>query len=92
MGTLTRKEAVEMIQVSGKSQIFGVKFRKKNGEMRTMSARLSVRKGVTGAGLKFDPEDYGLLVVYDMNNGFRMVNVNTVEQLAMKGEVYEVVE
>ena len=54
-------------------RIFSVTFIKKNGEARRMAARHGVRKGVTGEGLKFDPRKKGLMVVFDMNKGFRMV-------------------
>lgn len=68
-------------------KVFGVKFIKKDGSLRDMACRLKVRKGVTGAGRKFEPKDYGLVGVYDMNNGFRMVNTNTVIEFTFKGIV-----
>ena len=48
-------------------KIFTVDFIKRtNGEPRTMNCRRNVQKGVKGVGLKFDPKEKDLLVVYDM--------------------------
>lgn len=47
---------------------FSVEFVKRtNGEVRTMTAKLSrtVKKGKTGEGLSFDPNDKGLVMVLD---------------------------
>ena len=90
MAKITKGEAARMIEVEAGSQIFGVTFIKKNGDLRKMAARLSVKKGVTGAGLKFDPREKGLLVAYDMNNGFRMINIDTLQSLSIRGQVFEV--
>lgn len=49
-----------------KGKIFTATFIKKDGTMRTMRARLGVKKGVSGVGLKYDPESLGNLVVFDM--------------------------
>ena len=50
-----------------------------------MTARLGVRKGVTGEGLKYDPESRQLMTVYDMQKrGHRMVNTETLSRLNYK--------
>jgi hypothetical protein len=64
-------------EVQGK--IFSVVFRKKNGELRTMQARLGVKKGLTGEGLKYDAEARNNLIVYDMQKqAYRTVKFDSV--------------
>jgi len=70
----------KILQKGGR--IFSVTFIKKDGTIRRMAARLGVRKGVKGVGLRFKPEDKGLMVVFDMNKReFRMINLNTIIEL-----------
>ena len=89
---LDRETAIQMIKDS-KGKIFGVMFVKRTtGDIRTMSARLGVAKGVTGEGLKYDPESKQLLTVYDMHKKqYRMLNTETLAQLNMKGQTYSIV-
>ena len=69
------------------STIFSVTFTKKDGSIRKMVARLNVKKGVNGKGMAYNPIEKGLLPVYDMQkNGFRMINLSTVNELKIKGE------
>ena len=80
------REVLAEIQKS-EGTIFSVEFIKKDGSVRQMNARLGVKKGVKGTGMAYNPIEKGLLPVYDMaNNGFRMVNLNTVTKLQIKGE------
>lgn len=70
----------KILQKGGR--IFSVTFIKKDGTVRRMAARLGVRKGVKGIGLKFDPSERGLMVVFDMHKReFRMINLNTIIEL-----------
>lgn len=69
--------------------IFGATFTKKDGSVRNMTCRLGVKKGTNGKGLNFDPLEKGLLPVFDMQaGGFRMINLNTVTELRIKGEIH----
>ena len=88
---ISKVTAIEMIRGS-KGKVFGVTFIKRTtGEVRTMQARLGVRKGVTGEGLKFNPKDYALIPVYEMPmQQFRMVNLEGLTNLSIEGEKYEV--
>ena len=80
------KKVLEKIQTA-ENTIFSVEFTKKDGSIRNMTARLNVKKGVKGTGMAYNPIEKGLLPVYDMaNNGFRMINLNTVTKLQIKGE------
>ena len=75
-----------------KGKVFGVTFIKRTtGEERVMNARLGVKKGVTGEGLKFNPKDYALIPVYEMpKQQFRMINLEGLTQLNLEGKKYEV--
>lgn len=79
-------------------KIFTVEFIKRtNGELRTMNCRRGVQKGVKGVGLKFEPAEKDLLVVYDMQKieegkdekgAFRMINLADLVALRMDGKSY----
>ena len=70
-------------------KFFTVTFVKKDGSIRTMTARTGVRKGVKGVGLKFNAKDKNLKVVWacDAEN-FRMINLNTILGIKFKGKNY----
>lgn len=88
---IDKNTAIQMIKDS-KGKIFGVTFVKRTtGDIRTMSARLGVSKGVTGEGLKYDPESKQLMTVYDMHKKqYRMLNTETLSQLNIKGQTYSI--
>lgn len=74
-----------------KGKIFGVKFTKKDGSLRVMQCRRGVSKGVKGEGLKYNPEDYNLINVFDMaNDGHRMINASTITELTIGGTKHTV--
>ncbi len=80
------RKVLEEIQTANNT-IFSVEFIKKDGSVRTMTARLNVKKGVKGTGMAYDPIEKGLLPVWDMQkNAFRMINLKTVTKLQIKGE------
>ena len=73
-------------------KIFSAVFTKKDGEKRKIVCRQGVAKYVKGIGLKFKPEDCGLIGVFDMHKkAYRFINVETLESLKVKGIDYEVV-
>ena len=89
----------EFMEKTANGHIFTVEFYKRsNGELRKMNCRRGVQKGVKGVGLKFDPNEKNLLVVYDMqkiNEGkdekgaFRMINLSDLKSLRMDGVNYD---
>ena len=94
METLTLKEFKEKADTG---IIFTVKFVKRTtGEERVMNCRRGVKKGVKGIGLGFDPDEKGLLVVWDMQKidthgekgAFRMLNLEDLLELKMQGKTY----
>lgn len=71
-------------------RIFSAVFTKKDGSERVMVGRLGVKKGLTGAGLKFSPAEKGLLGVYDMHNrGYKFINWNTLKRVRANGKEFE---
>ena len=90
MTRINRKKLLELI-TENKSNIFSVVFLKKDGTIRRMICRLGVKKDLNGNGLKYDPIKKGLLVVFDMQKeAYRMVNLETINTITMKGREYNV--
>lgn len=95
--TITAQEVKPLLQGLKNGTIYSVTFVKKDGSIRLMNSIKGTRKGVTGEGLKFNPEDKGLIPVYDLqlrNKGeeeskcWRMVNVNTVQRICVDKTEY----
>ena len=90
-------KALELIKNSD-GKVFGVKFLKKDGSVRTMCARLKVKKNIKGVGMKFDPKELGYVTAFDMNandkrggkGDYRLININTLKHLSLEGREYEV--
>ncbi len=77
----------------GETKIFSVDFIKKDGSLRTMIARLGVRKHLQGGTLKYNAEEKSLLPVFDMEKqAYRMVNVNTIQEIRYNGETIKLEE
>jgi len=88
---INTETAKEMIY-NTKGKIFSVNFIKKDGSVRKMNCRRNVKKGVTGAGMAYDPKAYNLIPVFDMaNEGFRMINASTIQELKVEGKTYKIV-
>jgi len=85
--TITRQD---FDRIAGDGKIASAEFIKKDGSLRKMVFRTKVTKGVTGEGMKYDPEKYGLRTVYDMQKrAFRHINLNTVQRITAKGQHYD---
>ena len=90
-------KALELIKNSD-GKVFGVKFLKKDGSVREMSARLKVKKNIKGVGMKFAPEELGYVTAFDMNasdkrggtGDYRLININTLRELTISGQTYRV--
>lgn len=77
--------------VSG-GKIFSVVFTKRtDGSERKMVARTGVHKGLKGTGERqFDPEDKGLLQVYDVQKqGYRMIPAEGVHEVRVRKKTYK---
>jgi hypothetical protein len=75
-------------------KIFSVTFTKKNGEKRNLVGTFSPemwkgKQTTNGVGLNWNPTERGFLVVFDyQNEGWRMVNMNTIERIKFEGKTY----
>jgi hypothetical protein len=89
-GPISTEEAKQLIKGT-KGKFFTVTFTKKDGTTRVMNARLGVKAYLKGGDLPYDPDTKGLIPVYDMkNNGYRMINVNTISNLKIGSNEYQV--
>jgi hypothetical protein len=79
----------EIVELAG-NQIFSAVFIKKNGERREMVCRLGVKKHLKGGELAYDAKARNLLPVFDMQKeDYRMININTLIELKIGGQVYK---
>lgn len=73
-------------------RVFTVEFIKKDGSLRKMNCRLGVKKNLAGGDLRYDPNDFGYLSVFDMGKKeYRMINLNTIQSIKSGGKEYLVV-
>ena len=90
MTRISKAEAKDLIKAS-KGKIFTAKNIKKDGSRRVLNGRLNVQKGVKGLGLGYNPDDFNMMTVFDMQKeNFRMLNVDTMYELSINKEKYEV--
>ena len=74
-----------------KSKIFSCIFLKKDGSIRVMNCRLGVFKGVKGTGKPIHNKSNSYMTVYDMiKKSYRVINLDTLTLLEMKGRLYHV--
>ena len=72
-----------------KNKFFTVKFYKKDGSLRTMNARLGVKKHLKGGKQTYNPDSFNYLIVFDIKKGgYRTINVNTITEILFKGSKY----
>jgi len=90
--TITPQQAVLLMERS-RGRIFSVSFIKRTtGDLRVMTCRKSVKKGVNGKGLKFDPLKKSLMTVFDMHKAaWRSININTLQAIAINGEKFTII-
>jgi hypothetical protein len=63
-------------------QIFTVIFTKKDGSERKMNCRRGVKRNLTGNGHGYNPEEYGLMSVFDLKvDDYRMLNCKTTSEI-----------
>ena len=66
-------------------RFFSVSFIKKDGSERKMTARLGVKKDIKGVGMKYDPLERNLIVVFDIHKkAYRMINLSTIFKFKFK--------
>lgn len=88
MTAMSLTEFKNAVRDGGK--IFNIEFIKRTtGEHRSMTCRLGVKKGVTGKGMSFKPDEKNLLCVFDMQkDAFRMINLESLIFLKALGKTF----
>lgn len=99
---ITRQQAKTMIDDLSNGTIYSVTFVKKDGSIRLMNSIKGTKKGVKGVGLKFNPEEKGLIPVYDIqlakkdpanpDRAWRSINVNTLKEVCINKERFAVTD
>ena len=75
---------IETLIENTEGKIFTVTFVKKDGSIRTMTARLGVKKHLKGGECTLNREQY--IIAYDMQNqGYRAINRDTILSLVFQG-------
>ena len=76
--------------LGNKGRIFTVTFRKKDGTLRKLNGRLGVHFGKQ-LQKPTTSNHYQYIVVYDMQKqGYRNINVDTLQSVSMLGKHFEV--
>ena len=99
MKTITRSEMIEKIKNTN-GRIFGVTFTRRKAKRmpdgslshkREMTCRLGVKSYLKGGHLAYNPDNYGLLIVFDMQaKDYRAVPLDAVEIFNFGGETYKI--
>ena len=88
---ISKREAAQLIK-STKGKFFTVYFTKKDGTSRIMNARLGVKAYLKGGTLPYNPDEKGLIPVFDaQTKGYRMINTNTINKIIIDKTEYEVI-
>jgi hypothetical protein len=91
MKKITLENAEKLINQTN-NQFFSVSFVKTGGTLRHMTCRLGVKKGIKGTGQAFEPKEYELLTVYDLQSkGYRMIRLETLQSVTVDGQTFAVV-
>jgi len=89
---ISREDLVRILK-GKRGKMLTVAYRKKDGSLRILNTVTGVRKDITGAGLKYDPDKYGYIILYDLKaKGYRTVNINTIGDVRMDKQVFTVTE
>ncbi len=91
METISKVSAFLLVERS-KGKFFTITFIKKDKSERRMTARIGVKKGVNGQGMKYNPSDFGMKPVYDMAKlEWRMINFKTATRLKIGKKDYVII-
>jgi hypothetical protein len=89
---ISREDLVRILK-GKRGKMLTIAFRKKDGSLRILNTVTGVRKDITGAGLRYDPDKYGYIILYDLKaKGYRTVNINTIGDVRMDKQVFTVTE
>lgn len=75
---VSKQVAMDVLK-STNGTFFSVSFiTRGDGSLRKMLCRTGVKKYTTGEGLKYDPIEKGLLPVWEINEGYKMIPLSNV--------------
>ena len=70
-------------------RIFSITFEKTDGTVKTINARLGVRKHLNGKGMRYVPENYNLMVLWSMTDkGYRAIKRDKIKSIKSNGVLY----
>ena len=91
---ITKEQATDLIFSTDREghigRLFTAVFTKRDGSERVMKARLGIQRNLTGKGQSYVPESRGLITVWEANNGYRMLNINTLKELVVHNSIYQI--
>lgn len=62
----------------------------KKGDVRVLNGRLGVKKHLKGGTMAYNPADYKLLTIFDMQKqGYRTIPLDTVSEVVASGVTYK---
>ena len=71
-------------------RLFRVTFRKADGSIRKMVARLDVKSYLTGGGAKYDAKERNNIVVFSMRDkAYRTIKIDNLLSIKANGELIE---
>ena len=84
---IKRGNLLRLIELN-QGKFFTVEFIKKDGTLRRMNCRTGVKKYLSKNGRKIQtipPTENGILRVYDLKNGYRSINIDTIQRISICG-------
>lgn len=80
---------LKMLKLVNSGKIFWVEFLKKDGTIRCMRARTHVKSYLKGGQRKYDPTNYNLVPVFDMDKKeYRTFSLHKVIELHAGGHIF----
>ena len=90
MLAVSKQVATEVLR-NMNGTFFSVSFIKRSdGSQRTMLCRTGVKNYITGEGLKYNPAEQGLLPVWEVNEGYKMIPLSNVTSFRAHGAKFVV--
>ena len=91
MSTLRMFNRRNLKNLVSDGRIFSVEFIKRStGELRTMTARIGVKKHLNGGYKSYNPGQHNLLTFFDMDaKGYRSIPVEAIQRLKVGGQTFD---
>lgn len=84
------KVVAEIIKAQNGKAVTVVFRKRSDGEIRTLNGRLGVVQKLKGGELRYDPADYKLLTIYDLQkHDYRSIPLDAVKSVKADGIVYK---